>query len=193
MSRVNQVLYKWLLPSAKSLRSAIEKSAYQAMDWTDENDLNQLIYESAEPLTKLYSPFHSIEDTFILQEFFVPIVSLNAWVTRAKPIITKKYNLVTLLNLTIRFVYHDTTTFLAYSQTEGGSFCFVLYYRIRKSHEADEELHAIHNQLTEITLNLNGTFYLPYRHHYSLEQLEKSYPRIKEEYLSTMSFLFLSS
>ena len=180
MSRTSQVLYKWLLPSVKSLRSAIEKSAYQALDWTDDNDLNQLIYESAEPLAKLYSPIHSIEDTFILQEYFVPSVSLKAWTTRVKPIITKKYELVTLLNLTIRFVHKDDTTLLAYSQSDKGSFCFVLYYRIRKSTEADQELEQIHKELTDITLNLDGTFYLPYRHHYSEEQLKKSYPRIGE-------------
>ena len=147
MSRMSQVLYKWLLPSVKSLRSAIEKSAYQALDWTDDNDLNQLIYESAEPLAKMYSPIHSIEDTFILQEYFVPSISLRAWTTRVKPIITKKYELVTLLNLTIRFVHKDDTTLLAYSQSDGGSFCFVLYYRIRKSVEADQELEKIHNAL----------------------------------------------
>ena len=180
MSRMSQVLYKWLLPSVKSLRSAIEKSAYQALDWTDDNDLNQLIYESAEPLAKLYSPLHSIEDTFILQEYFVPSISLRAWTTRVKPIITKRYDQVTLLNLTIRFVNRDETTLLAYSQSEGGSFCFVLYYRVRKSVEADLELEKIHNELTEITLNLEGRFYLPYRHHYSDEQLKRSYPRIGE-------------
>ena len=179
MSIFNQLYYKWLLPSTTSLRFIIERSSYSAVDWTDDNDLNLLIYESAEPLAKLYSPLFKQKDTFVLQEFFVPAPVLHRWLRQAKSALTRTYKFLTLLNLTIRYVHQDNTTYLSYSTSKEGSFAFVLYYRIRKSKEADEELQTIHNELARISLELEGTFYLPYRHHYSKDQLEKGYPNIK--------------
>ena len=90
----------------------------------------------------------------------------------------KKYENITLLNCTVRFVNEDKTTTLAYSRDSEGSFAFVLYYRLRRSEEADKVLEEIHHSLADITLKLGGTFYLPYRHHYSVEQLKQSYPMI---------------
>ena len=188
MSLFNQLFYKWLLPSTTSLRYIIERSSYQALDWTDDNDLNLLIYESAEPLAKLYSPLFKQEDTFVLQEFFVPASALHRWLLLAKNGLTKKYKFLTLLNLTIRFVKHDNITFLSYSRAEEGSFAFVLYYRIRKIKEADEELQKIHNEFARISLDLGGTFYLPYRHHYSKEQLVEGYPNIQEFFQKKLQY-----
>ena len=179
MSFFNQLYYKWLLPSTTSLRYIIEKSSYQALDWTDDNDLNLLIYESAEPLAKLYTPIIKQKDTFVLQEFFVPAPALQRWLLHAKPILTKKYKNLTLLNLTIRFVHQDNTTYLSYSRAKEGSFAFVLYYRLRKNEQADAELESIHHEFATISLRLGGTFYLPYRHHYSKEELIQGYPNIK--------------
>ena len=34
--------------------------------------------------------------------------------------------------------------------------------------------------MSAITLKLGGTFYLPYRHHYTIQEVEQSYPMIKE-------------
>ena len=188
MSTFNQLYYKWLLPSTTSLRYIIERSSYQALDWTDDNDLNLLIYESAEPLGKLYSPLFKQKDTFVLQEFFVPAPALHRWLLHAKSTLTKKYKFLTLLNLTIRFVHQDLTTYLSYSRAKEGSFAFVLYYRIRKSKEADEELATIHNEFTRISLELGGTFYLPYRHHYSKEQLELGYPNIERFFRKKLQY-----
>ena len=178
MSRSSQLIYKWILPGGKFLRSIIENAAYKALDWSEENERNQLIYESCEPLARLYSPFHELEDTFILQEFFIPKESFSCWITKAKPIISGKYENVTLLNCTIRFVKEDKTTLLSYARSSQGSYAFVLYYRLKNTPEADKVLGGLHTQLAEISMKVGGTFYLPYRHHYSAEQLQRAYPKI---------------
>ena len=178
MTRTSQVMYKWILPGGKMIRSMLENAAHKALDWSEENERNQLIFESCEPLARLYSPFHELEDTFILQEFFIPKREFLAWTNNAKSILIKKYENVTLLNCTVRFVNEDKTTTLAYSRDSEGSFAFVLYYRLRRSEEGDKVLEEIHHSLADITLKLGGTFYLPYRHHYSVEQLKQSYPMI---------------
>lgn len=191
----SRLLYKWLAPTLKEVRFFIERSLGSAFDWSQTNERNVLMYESAVPLARLYSPLILIDDTFILQEYFVPQPHFLRWIELAKPIYERMANHqhLHLLNTTIRFVKHDKDTQLAYSRDPAGSYAFVLYYRIRRTTEADEALQQFHryslqsvnyiiynakflySELADVTLLMNGTFYLPYRHHYSFEQLEKAY------------------
>ena len=158
MSVENSLLYKWVLPSMKGLRSTVEKMLGQALDWSDENERNSLIYESCEALARLHSPFVKLDDSFVLQEFFVPMEAFTLWMKQSKSILIEygkgRHSNVTLLNLTIRFVKQDSTTFLAYSRSKNGSYAFVLYYRIKRNQEADDTLKEIHNSLADITLSL---------------------------------------
>ena len=59
--------YKWLAPSAQQLRGIIEAATGAAVDWSDANERNVLMYESAQPLAELYSPILDVDDTFVLQ------------------------------------------------------------------------------------------------------------------------------
>ena len=178
MSVQQQLLYKWIMPSFKEVRSAVEQSSGKAVDWSDENERNLLMYESAVPLARMYSPLYRVDDTFVLQEFFVPAAGFDLWVKGAKPIYKAAEQLehVNLLNTTIRYVHHDTDTVLPYSKVEGGSYAFVLYYRIYQTEEADEELSSLHSKFVALTLPLGGTFYLPYRHHYTEQEMDEAYP-----------------
>lgn len=163
MSVQQQMLYKWIMPSFKELRYALERATGAAIDWGDENERNLLMFESAAPLARLYNPLFLVDDTFVLQEFFVPHAGFQRWVHDAKPIYKRAAELpkVDLLNTTIRYVHQDQDTALPYSRAEGGSFAFVLYYRIHRTPEADAELHSLHSAFVKITLALGGTFYLP--------------------------------
>ena len=140
------------------------------MDWSDESERNSLIYESVEPLARLYSPFVTLNDSFVLQEFFVPIDSFGLWMDAAKSTITEygsgNNGNVTLLNLTIRFVKQDRTTFLAYSRAAGGSFAFVLYYRINRNKEADDILENIHSKLADISTSLGDLLCIYSKEHW---------------------------
>jgi FAD/FMN-containing dehydrogenase len=179
MSLSSRLIYKWLAPTLQELRFTVERTLGTAFDWSQTNDRNGLMYESAVPLARLYSPLLHIDDTFILQEYFVPQKSFLRWVEQVKPIYRRiaQHPLVSLLNTTIRFVRQDTETALAYARSPEGVYAFVLYYRIRRTTEADEALRHFHEELTEVTLSVHGTFYLPYRHHYSFDQLEQAYGR----------------
>lgn len=181
MSKISQLMYKWVLPNGNSLRKLLENLQGSAVDFTsDPTERNFLMYESAEPLVRLYNPLFEMDDTFVLQEYFVPPSSFKSWINNVQLVLTADYTLVKLLNCTIRYVKRDDTTALAYSNSDPeGSFAFVLYFRLKRSVEADNELKTIHNTLVEITLKLNGTFYLPYRHHYTMEQVKKSYPMVE--------------
>eukprot|EP00639_Heterosigma_akashiwo_P034505 CAMPEP_0194738658 /NCGR_PEP_ID=MMETSP0296-20130528/85710_1 /TAXON_ID=39354 /ORGANISM="Heterosigma akashiwo, Strain CCMP2393" /LENGTH=476 /DNA_ID=CAMNT_0039649113 /DNA_START=71 /DNA_END=1498 /DNA_ORIENTATION=+ len=184
-----QLLYKWVVPNNgfQRLRYAIEKAYNTALDWSeDESDRNQLMFESAKPLAALYSPLIQVDDTFVLQEFFVPHAQFEEWLGLAKPIYQEKTEHIKLLNTTIRYVRQDTVGALPYAQ--GDFFAFVLYYRIARDARGDAELRARHERLARLTVGLGGTFYLPYRHHYPDALLLEAYPmwprfcRLKEKY-----------
>jgi hypothetical protein len=68
------------------------------------------------------------------------------WIELAKPIFAKvgKHPIVRLLNTTIRFVKQDRDTCLAYARDPDGVYAFVLYYRMRRTKEADEALRDFH-------------------------------------------------
>jgi FAD/FMN-containing dehydrogenase/SAM-dependent methyltransferase len=190
MPMKTRILYKWLMPAMKEVRFAIEDATGQALDMADETGLsrNELLFESAIPLAKLCDPLFVSDDTFVLQEFFVPAARFGEWIDRARPVYQELADAdsacgrqhLMLLNTTIRFVEHDTYTFLSYASVRGGSYAFVLYYRIPRTEEAERELGNIHNKLAEITVEFGGSFYLPYRRCYSAQLLERAYPQIRE-------------
>lgn len=187
MSKASQLLYKWVLPkrSIQMLRYDIELLTGKPMDFnTTKYDRNGLLYESAVPLAKLYNPLINLNVTHILQEYFIPKRNFVKWMRYLKQVFVtsqcsdKKYTYCRLLNITIRYLLKDETTFLKYAPED--MYAFVLYYRCEKHDMMDKELKGIHNKLVNYALKLNGTFYLPYRHHYSYDQLYQSYPNITE-------------
>jgi hypothetical protein len=181
MSKLSQLLYKWVLPikTSQDMRFKIEKIINKPLDvLTTTLNRNTLLYESAKPIAKLYCPLIDVDVTHILQEFFIPKMNFLIWMQNLKQVFNHKYYYVTLLNITIRFIKKDNVTMLRYAKED--MYAFVLYYRLSRRKIAEDELKHIHNLLTNHALNLNGTFYLPYRHHYNNEQLIKSYQNIKK-------------
>lgn len=186
MSVVMQILYKWIMPNeeAQNLRFKLEKTMGRPFDIKN-NDIsrNELLYESADAISKLYSPFIDINKTHILQEYFIPNLDDNFTTFMEylkKVFINNKGSMknINLLNITIRYVKKDTETFLKYAKTD--MYSFVFYYRINKENKSDEKLKRIHNLLVNKILTLNGTFYLPYRLHYTPGQLISAYPEINK-------------
>jgi hypothetical protein len=180
MNFASQFLYKWVLPLKfiQKLRYFVETIRQQPTDWSGEQDKNLLLFESALPLAQLYEPIISLNQTFILQEYFVPHEHFQIWMDTVRPIILAPYSNITLLNITIRYLYADKVTFLPYARKD--KFAFVLYFRILRSAETEATLAEIHRKLADATLALGGTFYLPYRHAYTDEQLRRAYPNIDE-------------
>jgi SAM-dependent methyltransferase len=191
MNMKTRLLYKWMMPVMREARFAFEASSGQAIDMPDIAGLtrNEALFESAVPLAKLYDPLFHNDDTFVLHEFFVPMERFGEWIENAKPIYkeladssskpTGTHQII-LLNTTIRYVECDNLTFLSYARAPSGSFAFVLYYRLPRTPVAEEALGQLHNRFAAVTLELGGTFYLPYRKCYSQAMLEQAYPMIRE-------------
>src|SRR3990172_8018344 len=137
-SKVSQLAYKWLTPTYwfQRTRFMYEKVKGKPMDITRWSTRNELLYETAEPLSKLYSPLINIDRTHILQEFFVPkdkFLHFAEYIKNYFTTMRSAYDLkhAKLLNITIRYLYQDTTTFLKYAK--GDCYSFVMYYRIPRT------------------------------------------------------------
>jgi len=182
MGYVSQLLYKWVMPALLDVRFQVEEQTASAMDWSDSFTCNELLFESAEPLARMVEPLFQTDDTFILQEYFVPVDKVLQWIQLAKPIFKDVANnsspeegtRVILLNTTIRVVNADTITALPYSPQK--TFAFVLYYRLCRNEASVNYLRTFCQRFIDVTLQCEGRFYLPYLHHYSTEQLLESYP-----------------
>jgi hypothetical protein len=193
-SAAYRLIYKWAAPALKELRFAVEKGSGSASDWSESCDRNSLLFESARPLAELSSPLINVDDTFILQEFFVPSSKFRKWMEKTKDIFVSlnSCTAVCLLNCTIRFVQSDRDTILNYASAAEGSFAFVLYYRMPRTAESDALLATYHQRFVAQTLAVGGTFYLPYRHHYSDADLLKAYAHQRHVVTSVSLFTLCS-
>lgn len=183
MSILSKILYKWILSTkiGKKLRYMIEDANQKPIDANIDTERNSFLYDSADSLAILYNPLIDTNETHILQEFFVPNdkIKFQKWMIFLKTTFSEALQsktTISLLNCTIRYVLKDTITFLKYAKQD--SFAFVFYYRMNADITSDNDIRDLHNILTNKVIELEGSFYLPYRHHYSMTQLRNSYPEI---------------
>lgn len=115
-----------------------------------------------------------LEDTDILQEYFIPQDKMSEFVAGLKETVEK--NGANLLNVTIRVVHTDTVSALPYAKQD--MFAYVLYFNQELNERQSKILQQTTVDLIDLTLGLRGTFYLPYQLYYSPAQLRRAYPEI---------------
>lgn len=182
MTKISSLFYKWLMGcnNIQNLRFFLERILNRPLDWSTSVDINSNLYESATSLAELWSPLFNLNKTHILKEYFVPKDKLEEWINYADDILHQhKFNNSTLLNATVRFVKQDTTSVLNYAKED--MFAIVLYFRLDKKFDGDNELQKLDEYLRSYTVDkLNGTFYLPYRRHHTIDDIRKAYPNFDE-------------
>ena len=115
-----------------------------------------------------------LNDTDILQEYFIPRDRMPGFVDGLRSTVLQDGS--NLLNVTIRSVEKDNVTALPYAKRE--MFAFVLYFNQKLNDAESEKLRKTTMDLVELTINLGGTYYLPYQLYYSPNQLHRAYPEI---------------
>ncbi|MBP9732249.1 MAG: FAD-binding oxidoreductase [Candidatus Magasanikbacteria bacterium] len=129
---------------------------------------NQEMYDSMGYLK------NRLNDTDILQEYFIPHDQMTNFVDGLRDIVKKNH--ANLLNVTIRIVHQDTITALPYAKED--MYAFVLYFNQKLTKQESAIVEQTTNDLINLATELKGTFYLPYQLYYSKKQLEKAYPEI---------------
>ncbi len=123
-------------------------------------DVNELEPESRE------------KDTYVLQEYFIPVGNINSFIPKMKSIYDK-YD-VNVMNVSLRHALPDSESYLAWAKDE--VFAFVIYYKQGTDDESKEIVKKWTVEMTDAILSENGRWYLPYQPHASIEQFQKGYP-----------------
>jgi FAD/FMN-containing dehydrogenase len=143
-------------------------------------DRNSFIFENQEGVS---GKLTYINATHVLQEYFVPYdTNVHQFVLKIKEeFIRSDPEKIKLLNLTGRLIKKDELNIaLSYSNKHPLVIGFVLYIRVGIDDATIENLKQIHMRLNNEAIKLDGTFYLPYLHHYNKEQIILAYPNIEK-------------
>ncbi len=114
-------------------------------------------------------------ETDILHEYFIPRDQFIPFVDGLRQIV-RDYD-VNLLNASVR-VIHPEKNFLTYAP--GEMYSIVLYINQPTTPEGNERMGVVTRKLIDLTADVDGRFFLPYQQHYTPEQLQRSYPMIRD-------------
>ncbi|MCE2732870.1 MAG: FAD-binding oxidoreductase [Flammeovirgaceae bacterium] len=159
-------------------RGSVNSEYGKRLRWDLETGMNKVskneIYSRNELLNDHVSLIENKDtsSTDLLHEYFIPEKNFTQFINDIKPIL--KNSKIDLLNITIRGVRKDNDSFLTYAREN--VFGFVLLFNQKKTDEQEKEMKILTNQLVDIALKNEGTFYLPYRLHIGKDKMGKSYP-----------------
>lgn len=118
--------------------------------------------------------YYSSKNTDILQEYFIPVEKLPDFIDDLRRVVERDN--INLLSATIRYIPKNNESVLSYSGRE--SFGLVLYFNVGLSDKEQEKVEKWTQELTDLALEKNGTYYLPYKLYASQEQIRKAYPNL---------------
>lgn len=159
-------------------RGSVNSEYGKRLRWDLETGMNTVsnneIYSRNELLNDHVSLIENKDtsSTDLLHEYFIPERNFTQYINDIK-VILKNSN-IDLLNITIRSVRQDNDSYLAYAREN--VFGFVFLFNQKKTDEQEKEMKILTNQLVDIALKNEGTFYLTYRLHIDREKMRKSYP-----------------
>ena len=159
-------------------RGSVNSEYGKRLRWDLETGMNKVskneIYSRNELLNDHVSIIENkdVFSTDLLHEYFIPEKNFMQFINDIKPILKKSD--IDLLNITIRGVQQDNDSYLTYAREN--VFGFVLLFNQKKTDEQEREMKILTNQLVDIALKNEGTFYLPYRLHIDKVKMKKAYP-----------------
>lgn len=110
--------------------------------------------------------------TYALQEYFVPVAQLNAFIPKMAAIL-QAYD-VDAVNISIRHAPAEPDSHLSWAREE--VFSLVLYYWQHVGRADREKVGTWTRALIDAALALGGTYYLPYQVHATPQQFSRAYP-----------------
>ncbi|MBC8087539.1 MAG: FAD-binding oxidoreductase, partial [Phycisphaerae bacterium] len=132
-------------------------------------------YEASYDVSELEPSSRDFE-TFVLQEYFVPVDSLMPFVVRMREVL-QRHN-VNMVNVSIRHALPDHGSNLAWAPTE--VFAFVLYYKQRTDPDSRREVARWTRELIDAAIVSGGRYYLPYQPVATRDQFARAYPNARQ-------------
>jgi FAD/FMN-containing dehydrogenase len=115
-------------------------------------------------------------ETYVLQEYFVPVERFDDWIPRMRRVF--RTHRVNVINVSIRHALADSVSLLSWAR--GEVFAFVVYYKQETDVAARAKVGTWTRELVEQVLSLGGSYYLPYQPHATPAQFAAAYPRSVE-------------
>jgi FAD/FMN-containing dehydrogenase len=129
-------------------------------------------YEASYDVSEL-EPNSRERDTYVLQEYFVPVDSLMVFLPRMRRVLQSRD--VNAVNVSIRHALPDHGSYLAWAPNE--VFAFVLYYKQRTDPESRRAVARWTRELIDAVIASGGRYYLPYQPVATRAQFARAYPR----------------
>jgi FAD/FMN-containing dehydrogenase len=164
--------------AASVFRAQTLNESMKDMRWWFESRLSPLVAGGSVTRNSLLNePVKTLDDgdptrTDILHEYFVPPERFAEFVEACQQVIPSSYQ--ELLNITLRFVEADTLSVLSYAS--GPRIACVMLFSQEMSLRAEADHARMTRALIDRTLDLGGTYYLPYRPHATHDQFTRAYP-----------------
>lgn len=114
--------------------------------------------------------------TYVLQEYFIPVPHLEAFVRDMGSLIRKHG--ANVLNVSIRHSPADTLSLLPWARQE--VFSLAVYSKQRVHEKAEAQAAAWTRAMIDAALQYGGRYYLPYQLHATREQFLRAYPEVAQ-------------
>lgn len=114
------------------------------------------------------------ENKDILHEYFIPKKQIYPFIKKLKEHVLS-HN-INILNVTIREVKRDSSSSLPYAKKD--VYGLVCLFSQGQTPQEEEKMKNFTQAVIDEALLLKGTFYLPYRLHYTGKQIVSAYPEI---------------
>lgn len=124
-----------------------------------------------------FMEYDSISRVEVLQEYFVPVSEFTNYIDDLRDILLRAEDL-NVLNITVRYVEKNEEAVLSYAHDDMVALVILI-------NQVDEKKMLKKNQtviqeMIDLTLAYDGTFYLPYYPFATVDQLFEAYPRASE-------------
>ncbi len=116
------------------------------------------------------------KSTYVLQEYFVNVEKFDPFTDKMSEIFRR--HKVNVINVSIRHAKNDKGSLLAWAREE--VFAFVVYYKQKTDEVEKNKVGVWTRELIDAVIEHNGTYYLPYQPHATIEQFHKAYPNAKK-------------
>lgn len=115
--------------------------------------------------------------TEVLQEYFVPVENYESYIKDLRTFLLNQPDF-NLLNITVRYVEKNEKSVMSYAKQD--MFALVLLINHDMNEESVKMNQEVIQKMIDITLDHEGSYYLPYYHFASKDQLRRAYPRAEE-------------
>ncbi|WP_020061831.1 FAD-binding oxidoreductase [Bacillus sp. 123MFChir2] len=136
-------------------------------------------YETRNNVMRSDSAFMEYENpnrTEILQEYFIPVDNFSTYIDDLRDVLEREE--LNLLNITIRYVTKNESAVLSYAKED--MFALVLLINQGRSEEEIDKTKKVIQKMINVTLQHDGSYYLPYYQYPEKQQLQKAYSRSNE-------------